>query len=377
MTNLELRTVLDGLGQGILIFNNDGRLILENLTARHIVGTDIETIRKEGWAAASTLFNATVKNPDQMIENVRKQALETDRPVRFYTFLRGQHIPCSAAAVHAEGGDVHLMITLEMPDWSAVTTLVDRFREEMKDAITSTQGHIDLIRQTIKHRDAEAGVDTLARRISGFTRLIGLHMNRVERLMKMLERLEYIRTGQTRKNARNRRREIDLTNYIEDFIEELDEITLVDPETDAHDHRSRITVDLPDDLAVVASSYYLTRILQDVLRNAIMYSMKATPIKITVTVKGRNAQFDITDEGYGIRDSEHDRVFALFERALQPQIMGEFGYGLSLYLCKHEVEAMNGKMWFDSAEGVGTTFSFMLPLWQDDASDSSNSADKT
>ncbi|MBE2183048.1 MAG: hypothetical protein IAE89_06455, partial [Anaerolineae bacterium] len=41
--------------------------------------------------------------------------------------------------------------------------------------------------------------------------------------------------------------------------------------------------------------------------------------------------------------------------------------GLSLYLCKHEVEAMNGRLWFESDEGVGTTFSIKLPLWADDS----------
>ncbi|RPI96291.1 MAG: ATP-binding protein, partial [Chloroflexi bacterium] len=41
-----------------------------------------------------------------------------------------------------------------------------------------------------------------------------------------------------------------------------------------------------------------------------------------------------------------------------------FGYGLSLYLVKMEIEAMGGKIWFTSEERVGSTFSFKLQLWQ-------------
>jgi signal transduction histidine kinase len=125
---------------------------------------------------------------------------------------------------------------------------------------------------------------------------------------------------------------------------------------------------------VHASEQRLTNILHDLLRNAIMYSIKATPIMIIAQASGQNqsVQIDVVDEGYGIRAKEFERVFALFERARQPQIMGEFGYGLSLYLCKQEVEAMNGKIWFESEEGVGTTFSFKLPLWRDDSSSSSD-----
>jgi signal transduction histidine kinase len=48
--------------------------------------------------------------------------------------------------------------------------------------------------------------------------------------------------------------------------------------------------------------------------------------------------------------------------------MAEFGYGLAMYLCKSEVEAMNGRIWFESEEGVGTTFSIKLPAWSDDSS---------
>ena len=73
----------------------------------------------------------------------------------------------------------------------------------------------------------------------------------------------------------------------------------------------------------------------------------------------------VIDEGYGIRASDSERVFLPFTRSRQPQIMGEFGYGLSLYLCKNEVEAMNGRIWFESEEGTGTTFSIKLPGWRE------------
>jgi len=94
---------------------------------------------------------------------------------------------------------------------------------------------------------------------------------------------------------------------------------------------------------------------------------------------GEFIQIDMVDQGYGIRAKEQERVFEEFKRARQPQIIGEFGYGLSLALCKHEVAAMNGTMWFKSEENVGTTFSLRLPAWKDapssSDSDTSDSAE--
>jgi signal transduction histidine kinase len=73
------------------------------------------------------------------------------------------------------------------------------------------------------------------------------------------------------------------------------------------------------------------------------------------------------DQGYGIREKESGRIFAPFLRSRQPQVIAEFGYGLSLYLAKTEIEAMGGRMWFTSEEGVGSTFSFKLLLARDES----------
>lgn len=373
---LDLKTVLDGLGQGVLVFGSDDRLIMHNLAAGSILGANLNIVRTQGWNAISSLFNARRATADELVDSIRQQALQSSKPVRFKVYLSGEYIPCWAAAVQADDGEMCTMITLDVPDWGAITMLVDKFRDEMQEAVESTQGHIDLINQTIKV-SKEPGAENLAKRIQGFTRLVSVHMHRVGRLIEMLKRMEEIRIGKIRDSVRAGRRKINLADFMEDFVEELDEIMLVDPETEARDHRSRLKVTIPDNLVIAAAPSYITRILHDVLRNAIMYSMVGTPVKIEAQVKNQNVQINVVDEGYGIREKELERVFEPYQRARQPQIISEFGYGLSLYLCKNEVEAMNGRMWFESQEGVGTTFSFMLPLWQDEASVPASSSSDT
>jgi len=100
-----------------------------------------------------------------------------------------------------------------------------------------------------------------------------------------------------------------------------------------------------------------------VLRNALMYSPPSTPIIMRATrlMPSEVVQIDIVDQGCGIRPKEAERVFAPFQRARQPQVMAEFGYGISLYLVKAELDAMGGRIWYESEEGVGTTFSIKLP----------------
>ncbi|MBI5667272.1 MAG: hypothetical protein HZC41_04625 [Chloroflexi bacterium] len=373
---LNYQAVLDGLGQGVLIFDSANRLIVDNLAARSILGADLKLIRANGWAAAAALFNVRTSDPDDTVEAARKKALESARPVRFHIYRAGEYVPCWAAAVHGDSGEVFTMITIEVPDWTAMTDILTQFRTEVQNAAESSQGHVNLILQSMKQTRRGETVEQLGRRIGGFVQLIATHMHRVERLMALLYRLEVIRTGRLPEQIRRERRRIDLADFVEDFLEGLDEIQLLDPETETQDYRGRIKTTVPDDLAVFASPARLTTLLQDMLRNAMMYSMKATPIIIMAQAspQSQSAQLDVIDEGYGIRAREFERVFAPFQRARQPQILAEFGYGLSLYLCKHEVEAMNGKIWFESEEGVGTTFSLKLPLWRDDSTSASSSS---
>jgi signal transduction histidine kinase len=371
---LDSQAILDGLGEGILIFDSAGKLLHDNIAARAILGTDLNLIRSDGWSAASVLFNARQSNPDETLDAVRTKALESARPVRFHIYRSGEYVPCWASAVQGSAGEVHTMITIETTDWTALTDLIDRFRNEMKEAVESTQGHVDLIMQNLQNPKPNLTVEMLSKRLLGFAKLIATHMHRSQRMLDMFERLENIRTGKVREQVRASRRKIVLSDFMEDFVEVLDEVPLLDPETEAQDIRARLQTNIPPNLAVEGSPQHLTGILHDLLRNAIMYSMRATPVKITaqLVAPGQNVQIDVMDEGYGVREKEAERVFIPFQRSRQPQIIGEFGYGLSLYLCKHEVEVMNGRMWFKSEENVGSTFSFMLPVWREDSSSSSS-----
>src|SRR5579859_6177250 len=363
--NLDYHAVIDGLGQGVLLFDNDDRLVLDNLAARAILGANLSLVRSEGWPACAMLLDAR-RLDGPTANEVRAQALKQAEPIRFHTLLAGAYTPCWAAAVYGPGGAIYTMITLEQPDWRALNELMSTFRNEARMAISSTRGHAELITQLVRKAPANLTIDQLASRVVGFAEIMATHMHRLQLLMDLLYRLEVIRTGQLAKDVRRGRKKIVLSNYVEDFLEELVDEALIDP-AQTGDLRDRLKVQIPDRLDVAGSTAHLGNILRDLLRNAVLYSPKEAPITLRAsrTQQGAAVQIDVVDEGYGIRAKEADRVFAPFQRARQPQIIGEFGYGLSLYLAKAEVEAMGGRIWYESEEGVGSTFSVKLPAWKE------------
>ena len=266
-----------------------------------------------------------------------------------------------------ENGQPYLMLAFDAPDWTALSELVEGYLDEVREVVSATRGHVDLITQTIQRAKAGEPVEKLGKRVAGFTRVIQNHMYRLGRLTQMMERLEHIRTGRLRELIQADQQRVVVFDFFEDLLETLDDGGVIDPESDVGSPRRRIQLAIPGKLSVTAPPRHLTLVLRDILRNAIMYSSKSTPVNVIAYPHPRDnsVQIDVIDEGVGIRMSEVERVFQPFLRSRQPQIIGEFGYGLGLYLCKHEVEAMNGRIWFESEEGVGTTFSVKLPGWID------------
>lgn len=367
-SNLETDLILDGLGHAVLIFDSDGKLVKENLAARTLLSMDIKKVQEAGWSILPMVFDLD-KDADDL-DTVRKDAMVAERPVRFHVLRSGEFIPAWATALTTKSGEVMTMLTLELVDWKIVGSVIDRFRDEIQDAVDSTIGHVKLINKTIDSTDPEETVEVLTKRLGGFMRLIEVHMVRSGRLMKMMKRLEDIRTGDMRQFAREERRKINLEDLLEDFLEEIEEMQMLDPDTPEHDYRGRIELNVKGDVKVWASRRYLMYVLQDIIRNALMYSDIKTPVIVNISGGSNSVQIDVQDEGSGVREKEYERVFEAFLRARQPKIISEFGYGLSLHLCKQEIEAMGGGLWFQSQEKVGTTFSIHLPIWREEESDS-------
>ncbi len=124
-------------------------------------------------------------------------------------------------------------------------------------------------------------------------------------------------------------------------------------------HRISLEVE-PVGLAVRADRDKLGQVLANLLDNAVKYSPEGGTI--TVVARGRKdtAEITVADEGVGIADAEQRRVFAKFfrsERAPAGQ-----GTGLGLFLVRGLVTAMGGKIWLESEEGLGSRFTFELPL---------------
>lgn len=108
----------------------------------------------------------------------------------------------------------------------------------------------------------------------------------------------------------------------------------------------------------------IEQVLVNLLTNAIKYSPEGGEIKVTLQVPpGRQtALISIQDHGIGVPQAEQAQLFGRFVRASNGVTHGINGTGLGLYLCRELALQHGGDIWFESTEGVGSTFFLRLPL---------------
>ncbi len=103
------------------------------------------------------------------------------------------------------------------------------------------------------------------------------------------------------------------------------------------------------------------RVLSNLIVNAIKFSPVGEAIKVRAIQKHDSVIISVKDQGIGIPDNMKDKVFNMFTDAKRPGTIGEKSFGLGLSISKQIIEKHNGKIWFESEAGKGTTFYVNLP----------------
>jgi signal transduction histidine kinase len=70
----------------------------------------------------------------------------------------------------------------------------------------------------------------------------------------------------------------------------------------------------------------------------------------------------VADHGPGIPRAAMPRIFERFYKSDRARTRGTGGTGLGLSIARHIVEAHGGRIWAESEEGAGSTFSFAIPI---------------
>jgi two-component system phosphate regulon sensor histidine kinase PhoR len=126
----------------------------------------------------------------------------------------------------------------------------------------------------------------------------------------------------------------------------------------------RLATDLPtDDLpGVHGDEERLGQVLVNLLHNAVKFSPAGTTVTVAAAERDGQLAIEVRDHGVGIPRADLDRVFERFYKVDKARQRGVGGTGLGLAIARHIVESHGGRIWVESQEGRGSTFSFTLLL---------------
>jgi two-component system, OmpR family, phosphate regulon sensor histidine kinase PhoR len=123
---------------------------------------------------------------------------------------------------------------------------------------------------------------------------------------------------------------------------------------------SGLSQNLPD---VAGDARRLQEVLQNLLDNAIQYTLPGGKIVLSAELKNDAVVFTVSDTGIGIPTADQPRIFERFYRVDAARSREAGGTGLGLAIAKHLVEVHGGRIWVQSEVGVGSRFHFSVPLF--------------
>ncbi len=113
---------------------------------------------------------------------------------------------------------------------------------------------------------------------------------------------------------------------------------------------------------IVVDQTRFRQILLNLVSNAIKFSRPGGRVVVTSARVGNDIQYEVQDEGIGIKPEELPHLFKPFRQAAHGRTMNHQGIGLGLAISKKLVELHGGSIEIDSEYGKGTTVRFRIPL---------------
>jgi two-component system NtrC family sensor kinase len=328
----KLLTTLQNIDDGVIVLDNDLRILYMNPSARRIFGLGVVGL------TGRLLFDV-INHPDVrgLIDSVR------DNPLKFHeiTFEDGRVFYAHYAPISGVG------IALTMQEITHLKML-DRLKSDfihtvshdLRSPLTSILGYVELLER----------VGTLNDQQRDFIGHIQASVKDITYLVNELLDLGRIEAGFDTHRDEVHMQEI--LRYTIDNVARLAEdksITLVD-KTDG------------EDMPVVGNPIRLRQVVDNLISNAVKYTPSGGTVTASLSMEGDQVVLAVSDTGVGIPVSDQPHIFEKFYRASNAP-KGSQGAGLGLAIVKSIVENHQGRLWVESVPGKGSTFYVVLPSY--------------
>jgi two-component system, OmpR family, phosphate regulon sensor histidine kinase PhoR len=339
-----IRTIMNAIGDGLLVINQDGEVVLFNPRFLTLLRINQPLVAGQPVLA---LLPEDLRN--QISEILAKK--ESLRGIEQEIVIQPPSklvVMANTASIQDEKGRF-LGVVSVLRDISELKNLenlksqfVNMAAHELKSPLTAVQGYLEMvIDKTLG--DVPDVYDGYLRRSN----------ERCQALISLINDLLNI----SRMQAGTVKREIEqldigqvLQHTVEFYQNEIDKAQLT------------LFLKLEPSLWITADRDEIQRVFQNLISNAIKYNRPHGEIRILVKRDGHYVKISVGDTGIGMTPEEQERLFEEFFRAKNPLTRHITGTGLGLTIVKTIVNAYAGMIEVLSEYDKGTTFTVSLPV---------------
>lgn len=330
--------VLDGMREGVLLLDGGGRVALANPALREMLwlGADVQ-----GKGLLDVVRHAALKG---LLDQARDALETTSREIEIGE-LKPRRLLVHARQLGGEPGGV-LAVFVDVTDLRRLESVRRDFVANVSHELRTPVAAIRGAAETLRHATA-ADPDAAAR----FVDIIDRNAERLHRLVEDLLDLSRIES----REYRVRIEAVDLRGVASQIV------PLFRARTDTK--RMLITVEIAEGMETVRGDRRaLEQVLSNLIDNAVKYGTEGGSVLVKTARENGTLRISVRDSGPGIEEKHLARLFERFYRIDAGRSRDLGGTGLGLSIVKHLVEAMGGTIRVESTMGVGSTFSFTLPV---------------
>jgi signal transduction histidine kinase len=144
---------------------------------------------------------------------------------------------------------------------------------------------------------------------------------------------------------------VDVVRVVRDAARDVEELSITDLE---------IRFEMPASLLVYTDEQLFSHIVTNLLSNAMKYSPDGKTVTVVLQMVEGWLNLSVRDQGIGIPEDDQVKLFELFHRGQNTGTIK--GTGLGLAIVKYCVDALGGRIHWESKVGEGTTFAVSIPM---------------
>lgn len=347
-TQRTLQGVWEAVTEQIIIATDfSGRIVSWNPGAEKMLGLPREQVEHE-----REIIDFHLRSEVEGFRSLVESAGRGEAQAGEWTYVRGDGstfpVQLTVTSRFDENGATtgYLFVAIDMTEAHAIDKLKNDFvgliSHELRTPLSSVLGYLELMRD-----------DDEAQLTNSQLQYLGVAERNAHRLLRLVGDLLF--TAQVDSGTFSlERRHVDLADILRESLETA--------RPAAATAGVLLEANLGEGMIVQGDHVRLGQAIDNLISNAIKFTGKGGTVTVSLSESGGDAVVVVRDTGMGIPASELDKLFSRFFRATTATRNAVQGVGLGLTITKAIVTAHRGRIDVESQEGVGTSFSLVLPL---------------